>query len=164
MQFVEEIKYIELTKGKRAIVDKEDYEFLNQWKWRFSTGYAIRTDYGGGVYKKTILMHRLINNTPAHLETDHINLNRLDNRRSNLRSCDKRQNQGNLKPQLGGTSRYKGVCFYKKTGKWKAGIKMYGTCKHLGYYDTQIEAAGAYDKAARSHFQEYALTNNASFS
>ncbi len=65
------MKYIKLTQGKKVMVDDSDFEWLNQWKWQLSdNGYAIRR------YKTTFRMHRLINNTPSGLFTDHINGNK----------------------------------------------------------------------------------------
>lgn len=83
------MKVIPLTQGKFAIVDNEDYYFLMQWKWTFDGSYAIRRQHlrtvkGKSVGKK-IYMHRLLMETPAGLDTDHINRDRLDNRRRNLR-------------------------------------------------------------------------------
>jgi len=85
------MKKIKLNKGTFATVDNDDFEYLNQWKWYINNnGYAIRTKYtklGFKKYKmKKVYMHRVVNNTPDNLQTDHINHNQLDNRRINLRS------------------------------------------------------------------------------
>lgn len=91
-------KQILLTQDKFAIVDDEDFEYLNQWKWKLSTnGYAIRCPSNGktedGRYKyTTIRMHRVIMKPSFGFETDHINFDRLDNRRSNLRNVTKDEN------------------------------------------------------------------------
>lgn len=92
------MKQIPLTQGKFALVDDEDFEQLNKWSWKLSTnGYAIRCPSNGknenGGYKyTTVRMHRVVMKTPRHLEADHINANRLDNRKSNLRNITKREN------------------------------------------------------------------------
>lgn len=92
------VKQIKLTKGQVTLVDDEDFEELNKWSWKLSTnGYAIRCPSNGktenGRYKyTTIRMHRVIMRTPNGLETDHINGNRLDNRKCNLRNITRADN------------------------------------------------------------------------
>ena len=135
------MKYIKLTKGKRAIVDDEDYEYLNQFKWRFSSnGYANTS-------VKTIGMHRLVNNTPQGLDTDHINGNKLDNRRSNLRSVTRSQNMLNVKPQTNNTSGCTGVG--KRGDKWYARININRKERWLGSFNTFHKAVRARRSAER---------------
>ena len=99
-------KRILLTKNKVAIVDDEDYEWLNQWKWKYhKDNYGYRTVK----YNKSIFMHRIINKTPDGLFTDHINREGLDNRKCNLRTVTRNQNIFNSKPRKNNTSGYKGV-------------------------------------------------------
>lgn len=82
-------------KGQYAIIDDEDYLEVSKYRWHLqSRGYAAVTRKSGGV-TRLILMHRLIANTPPHLHTDHINHNKLDNRKANLRVCDRFVNQQN---------------------------------------------------------------------
>lgn len=82
-----------------ATIDDSDYELVSQYKWFLIKGYAVTQKYLGGGRKnakyKTIQMHKLINDTPDGLETDHINRDKLDNRRSNLRSVTKSENMLN---------------------------------------------------------------------
>lgn len=123
------MKKIKLTQGKYALVDDSDFEFLNQWKWYLSdSGYAIRTKYvrlGLNKYtSKNIRMHRLINNTPEGVSTDHINRNRLDNKRENLRNVTKSQNAINSKIKENNKSGITGVYWDKFTKKWRAEIKF----------------------------------------
>lgn len=143
-------KEIKLTKNKVALIDDEDFEFLNQFKWYFNTGYAMRRNK-----KQTILMHRVINNTPDGMETDHINRKKLDNRRINLRSCTNQQNQMNSSKMINTTSKYKGVCWHINNKKWQVNIQN----KYLGYFKSELEAAKAYDKAAKELFGEFARLN-----
>src|SRR3990167_3498600 len=112
------MKKIKLKQGNYTIVDNEDFEYLNQWKWYFYNGYAIRR------YKKTIRMHRLLNNTPLGFFTDHINRNKLDNRKSNLRTVTKSQNGFNTNLSRNNKSGYKGIYWEKFTNKWRAEIKI----------------------------------------
>lgn len=89
-----EMDQIILKNGEIVLISPEDYEMLSNYKWNISKGrntnYAVAT-----INKKTVMMHRLINNTPSHLVTDHINRNGLDNRRENLRSVTKSENGRN---------------------------------------------------------------------
>lgn len=87
---------------------------------------------------------------------DHKDGNRNNNRRDNLRSCDNRLNQGNARIRADNTSGFKGVGFYKPTGKWRARIRDHGVRRSLGYFDTKEEAADAYAAAAKEIFGEFA--------
>ena len=82
----------------------------------------------------------------------------LDDRRENLRICTMRQNQMNKnKPNIETTSKYKGVCFQYK--KWRASISVKNKCRYLGLYESEIEAARAYDTAAKEFYGEFATIN-----
>ena len=125
------MKKIKLTKGQYAIVDDFNFDWLNQWKWQFGTsGYAVRKEG-----RKTIRMHRLVNFTPSWLFTDHINQNKLDNRRGNLRSVTKSQNGFNREKPISNTSGIKGVYWDKFTNKWRAEIKVDYKKISLGRYN-----------------------------
>ena len=149
-------RYIPLTRGRFALVDAADYEWLSRCKWCV-TGqdrpYACRHDSG-----KTIYMHREIMNTPAGLCVDHINGHSLDNRRCNLRNCTHADNMRNRRGNSG-RSLYKGVTFQAHCGKYKASIGAKGCPKHIGYYDDPAEAARAYDRKARELFGPFAWLN-----
>lgn len=151
-------RLIPLTQGKFAIVDAEDYDYLMQWKWHYSMGYAMHKLYRDGK-SKTIMMHRVIAGTPDELQTDHINCNRLDNRKANLRNCTATQNQYNRANGVGKGSKYKGVSWHKHRGKWRASIVIQGQHKHLGLFDSEIDAAFAYNKSAEANFGEYVNIN-----
>lgn len=85
-------KVIALSQGKVAVVDNEDYEWLNQWKWSAlksrATWYAVRQDYSGNK-QKTIYMHRQILNSHPGQKTHHLNGDGLDNRRANILRCNR---------------------------------------------------------------------------
>jgi hypothetical protein len=100
-------------------------------------------------------MHQLITGWPL---TDHINGNGLDNRRANLRPASAEENQRNQR-KTHGTSRYKGVCWFKATKRWHAQIRTGGKRHHLGFYTEEVEAALAYDAAARNLFGDFAAVN-----
>lgn len=149
---------IELTQGKFALVDAEDYDWLMQWKWCVVEGYAFRTCRDNGK-KKGILMHRFIMSMPLGMQVDHANGNKLDNRRSNLRICTYAQNQQNRKKlTCGKSSQYKGVCKHKNNG-WEVHIGAAGKFIYVGFYKYEIEAALAYNKAAKKYHGEFAYLN-----
>jgi hypothetical protein len=113
-------KIIPLTKGKYTIVDDKDFEWLNKFKWHFgSHGYVVTT-----VNYRKVLMHRLINKTPENFETDHINRDKLDNRRSNLRTVTQSQNGFNRGPQKNNKSGIKGISWEKDRNKWSAELTI----------------------------------------
>jgi len=153
------MKEIPLTQGKVAIVDDEDFELLSQWKWHYSSaGYATRAIQANGK-KRFILMHRLIMNTPVGMETDHINHNGLDNRKSNMRICTLAQNHLNILKNKRNTSGFKGVSWEENRNAWRACIELNGKGTKLGRFKSPQDAARAYDKAARELFGEFAFTN-----
>ena len=148
MDISQDTKLIPLTQGKFAIVDAEDYDHLMQWKWyvnkRRNISYAVRDIVVDGK-KKSIWMHRLINDTPEHLLTDHINGEGLDNRKANLRSVTHQENMINCGRWKKGGSKYRGVSWHKSNKCWIAQITV--NCKNtwIGSYKTELEAKTAYD-------------------
>ena len=154
------MKCIKLTQDKYAIVDDDDYEILKKHKWCYSMGYAMRGDYiGDYVNGKNILMHREIMKTPKGFDTDHIDGDKLNNRKENLRIVTRSQNIMNSKKKSGLSSKYKGVSFYKKTSKWTAQICPKEGRIHLGTFLTEEKAARAYDNKAKELFGDYAKLN-----
>ena len=155
------MKKIQLTQGKHALVDDEDFEFLSQWKWHLSHGYAQRSinvsRFGNGKKTKTIRMHRTIMQLSERTSIDHINGDGLDNRKSNLRACTGKQNQQNRKTHY--NKRFKGVNWHRRVSKWQTSIRVDGKLRHLGYFIDEIEAAKMYNKAALQYFGEYARLN-----
>lgn len=156
------MKEIPLTQGKVVLVDDEDYDFLNQWKWHAlksrDTFYAAR-----GVYSKhgiiQIRMHRLLLNAPADMEVDHRDGNGLNNTRRNIRLCTAQANRCNERKRANKTSQYKGVSWHKKDRRWHARIQLNGILKYLGGFHTQEEAALIYNMAAATLFGEFARLN-----
>ena len=149
------MKKITLTRGQFALVDDDWFYFLNQFKWQLSTkGYAIRT-----VKDKTIWMHRIILNTPKDYFTDHINGNKIDNRKSNLRIAKGSQNYGNVGLPKHNTSGFKGVSFEKSRNKYEAYISKKDKKVHLERFKTSKEAALVYNQAAQEYFGKFAKLN-----
>ncbi len=156
-------KEIPLTQGKFAIVDDEVFEYLSQWKWqavkKFNIWYAQRSTVMVNGKRKTIYMHREILKTPDNMDTDHKDNDGLNNRLNNIRICTPSQNQHNHRPQIGKSSRYKGVGWHKSDKCWQSRIKINGKTKYIGNYTDEIEAAKAYDKKAIELFGEFAHLN-----
>ena len=149
------VKRIPLGKGFYAYVDAEDYEWLNQWHWRvFSSSYAGRREKG-----KLILMHREIMQPPPGKVVDHINGNGFDNTRANMRNITPRQNRHNRGKYAGAASIYKGVGYDNRCHQWYAQIRFRKERFYLGSFDTEIEAARAYDRKAVELLGEFARLN-----
>lgn len=157
------MRQIELTRGKYAQIDNEDYEYLSQFKWyaekkKCGRYYARRSIITKGV-KKGAWMHREIMGPPREMSIDHINGDGLDNRRENLRTCTHQQNMCNRKSRKDSTSKYLGVSWEKSKKRWRAGIAANGKNKKLGRFKTELEAAIIYNIAARKYFGEFARPN-----
>ncbi len=148
------LKPIPLGNGLHVYVDAADYEWLSRWKWHLMSGYAARYEKG-----KVVLMHRLIMNPPPGMIVDHANRNKLDNSRANLRVCSHGENTRNRAKPIGCSSRFKGVCYDKKMGKWKASVGSGRKRTYLGAFDEEEEAARAYDRKAVELFGEFARLN-----
>jgi len=154
------MREIQLTRGKVAIVDDEDYDELSKFSWFCSSnGYVGRNNstVGGKPVPKQTLMHMQIIGNLEGFQIDHINRNKLDNRRCNLRHVTHQQNMQNIAGH--GASQYKGVRWRKHCKKWQARSHYGGREHHIGYYDTEKEAAIAYNAVAAKQQGEYACLN-----
>lgn len=156
---------IKLSQGKQAQVSPEDYERVSQYKWSYDThnDCAVRSIFlgreGGKQKSITVNMHRFIMGTPKGKDTDHINGNRLDNRRENLRICSHKENRRNSKLSKANKSGYKGVSWSNKYNKWGVRIMTDRKYKHVGYFHFVTQAALAYNEAAKKYHGEYAKLN-----
>ena len=152
------MKEIKLTQNKVALVDDEDFEYLNQWKWHAEKGkctfYAKRTvPIGKGKYT-TLRMHEIIAGKGIkHISTaDHIDGDGLNNQKNNLRIVTHRQNMQNK--HLAKTSRFPGVCFDKNRNKWTSQINKGNNHQNLGRFSTEDEAFEVYRKAVENLGEE----------
>lgn len=93
------------------------------------------------------------------IKSDHRNGNGLNNQRYNLRKCTTQQNGFNRTCQSH-SSQYKGASWDTKTKKWRAQIQLNENTFRLGSYETEIEAAKAYNRKAKELFGEFARLNN----
>ena len=160
------MKEIKLTQGQVALIDDEDFEYLNQFKW-----YAMKTKHNDYVSRDEvingvstrILMHRLIMKTPVGVMTDHIDHNGLNNQKHNLRLCTNGQNLMNRRPRE--SSKYLGVYVIKTIRKKsvyksiRADITVNKKTIHLGSFKTEEDAALAYNEAALKYHGEFANPN-----
>jgi len=157
------MKLISLTKGKFAIVDDQDYDFLAQWNWHtHADGYACRNEKileCKNRKRKLVMMHRIITKAPSDKEVDHIDMNGFNNTRSNLRISSKSQNGMNRKPRKNKTSKYKGVSWHIHHDKWQARISCRKKLIHLGFYKKEKDAAIAYDTASLKFHGKFSRTN-----
>lgn len=155
------MKKIKLTQNKIAFIDDEDFERVSQFKW------CAFKSYGGKFYaqrriarNKVLALHRFIMNAQdSDLEVDHIDGNPLNNQKTNLRLVTHSQNQKNFKKFKNNTSGFKGVCWHKQKGKWRASIHCDGKQYFLGLFTSKVEAAHAYDIAAKRLFGEFSNLN-----
>ena len=164
------MKEIPLSGGSTALIDDEDYSYLSRWKWHNGGGYAVRTEYETimvthqGKRRKVfipqrIIMAREIMRAPSGRKVIHLNGDNLDNSRANLALAGNGDIKHRRGKQAGCSSKYKGVIYQKNVGKWRARITIDGKLTCLGLYDTEKEAALAYNEAAKKHYGELARLN-----
>jgi hypothetical protein len=159
------VKEIPLTQGQIALIDDEDYELVSKHKWHAQWDnharkfYAATSIFTNGKWVSTS-MHRLILNAHTGDIIDHKNNDGLDNTRKNIRKCTHAQNLMNQRISRANTSGYKGVSWNKHQKKWKAYIDYNTTRKFIGYFNTAIDAAIAYNNAALKYHGEFARLNH----
>lgn len=159
-------KTIPVNKGKdEAKIDAEDFERVTQHSWRTVTAKSgrrivvttISTPKG---YRQITLGAFLMKPPKGKLVYPRRFQNGFDYRKENLIVCSMSERQKILpKSRNTGTSKYKGVSFYSKNSCWRAGIRVNGKSVHIGFFDSEEEAALAYNKAAKKHFGDLAYQN-----
>jgi len=155
--------------GLYAIVDEEDAELVSQFRWR-----PYKSRYGHDLFyaftnrrmdtrlTDNMLMHRLVMGLSKHdPDVDHVDGDGLNNSKSNLRTCTVSQNQANRHTlRADKSSVFRGVTWHKQISKWQAQVKVNGRSLYLGCFESEVDAAIAYNKAALQHFGEFARLND----
>lgn len=134
-----------------TLIDIEDVEKVKNIKWCImSKGYVI-----GTMQNKRILLHRFLMNCPSDMTVDHINRNKLDNRKSNLRICTMQENDFNKPILKNNTSNVTGVNFSEKMGKWRAYININRKQINLGWFANKEDAIRVRKQAEIEYFGEF---------
>jgi len=153
------MKEIQLTQGKFALVDDEDFERVSQFNWcvqkHRNTFYGQRFKINNGTYTSEKLHCFIMGSNMI----DHINNNGLDCQKNNMRKCTTQQNNMNSRPRKTSTSKYKGVSWSTRHNKWISQIMKDGINYNLGYFTDEVKAAETYDKKAKELFREFAYLN-----
>lgn len=154
------MKHLEINLNSNIIkIDLEDLSLFEKYTWYISEGYAM----SGG--NPTILLHRLILGYFGDLNVDHINRDRLDNRKENLRictACQNHMNKGKKTHKISTAKKwspYKGVRWHKNKNMWMTDITVNKKTHYIGLFHNEVEAAKAYDKKARELHKEFAYLN-----
>jgi hypothetical protein len=165
LRFGYTFRRIALSQGKFAIVDPDDYERLSKFSWYAAKGnttfYAIRAKWCKITNtRRDIRMHRVIIEVPDRYYVDHINGNGLDNRKANLRPATPAQNNQNARhTKRNAYSKYRGVTWEKSKQRWRAHLSYNKKTLHAGYFKDEIDAAKAYDEAAKKYHGDFAVLN-----
>lgn len=152
------MKFISLTQGELAVIDNNDFQQvlkINWWADRRDKKVYARGYMGGDL----VYLHRFIMGAPAGVQVDHWDGNGLNCQRQNLRLCTNAQNSRAFQHKRGVTSQFRGVSWFKRDSCWRAHLNFNGKQKHLGYFDSEVKAAYAYDKAARQFFGIFSHPN-----
>lgn len=154
-----------MAQPQYAKVDPADYKRLRGYEWLAKKGgksfYARRRVASGEKRKNRLTyMHQDVIQVPEGMVIDHINHDGMDNRSANLRAATYSQNMYHRRKRSGAThSKYKGIHLDKTRRKWHASITFAKKKIHLGYFRSEIDAARAYDRAARKYHGEFASLN-----
>lgn len=154
----QEHRLVPLNKGAVVLVDTADYEAVMKFPWRLHDfGYATNDGHPRRMHR-LVMERKLGRELGKYEQVDHINHDRLDNRRSNLRIASNQQNGFNKRP-IPGTSAFKGVCWVTQKQRWCASITIRNQRVHCGFFTDEVEAAYRYDQFALELFGEYAYLN-----
>lgn len=158
------MKLIELSQGRVAIVDDEDFEWLSKWKWHYwrqkhsKTGYAHRNE-GRRPNRQIVRMHVAImkrhKRWQHNRQVDHTNTCGCDNRKVNLRLATPSSQGANRKRQRNNTSGVTGVQWREDMQKWEARIKLNKKVRHLGLFEKKRDAIKRRQQAEAEHFKKY---------
>ena len=160
------MKYIETGQTRSDVkrkwlvmVDDEDFDFLNQIHWQVDAFKCVGCHTKKDGKKSNILMHRMIMKPPKGVEIDHIDGNRLNNQKSNLRFATSSQNKINRGARKDNKSGYKGVSWHKQRNCWAVRLMINGKYQHLGLFQDKHKAAQVYNDNASKYYGSYAWLN-----
>lgn len=157
---MQRVGVIHLSSGGFTVVDLERLDELNKFKWSLTpSGYVSRSKWSEGRTLNIRLHREVFGVGSGDPEVDHRYGDKLDNRARHLRFATRSQNGGNAKPQTGRSSAYKGVYWEKSHRKWHAMIGVNSKRISLGRFNSEADAANAYNKAALKYFGEFARVN-----
>lgn len=152
-----------LLGGNREVasveIDDEDAAAVLAHTWWWDGKYAY-TQVGPKIKRRNIRLHRFLLNPPEGMTVDHIDGDRTNYRRSNLRIASSSQNSANVQARIDNTSGYKGVSWSKRDNRWYASITHQGKQYNLGLHHTKEAAAAAYNEAATRLFGSFARLND----
>ena len=152
---------VPLSCGRQALIDAADADLILPRRWHSLPGrktrYAFTKVKLPDGRRTSLYMHRLMMSPPLGMQVDHIDGDGLNNRRSNLRLCTQTENLRYRQKHKNNRGRFKGV--RNANGIWAAFIHLDGADRWLGYFETDEDAAYAYDAAARDAFGEFARLN-----
>ena len=138
------------SKGESFIIDKDDYEKVKGYRWyKDCNGYIVSRH-------SALFLHRLITNCESDKVVDHINHDKQDNRKANLRICTRAENNKNHILSKSNTSGITGVCWSNAKNKYRAYICINGKQKSLGYYSDIGKAVEARKQAEAKYYKEFA--------
>lgn len=156
---------LSIGKGKVTLVDDEDFYWLNQWRWQHidikGKSYVFRSRRNNhlGLSNRAYLHRIVMRVEDSNIIVDHKFGNTLDNRKANLRMCTKEQNNRNTTSHKGSSSKYLGVSWDINRKKWQAAYMFKGKKVLTKRFNTEIEAAKAYDIAALQYAEDFANLN-----
>lgn len=153
------MKEIIAKHGERILISDDDYDLRTFGWYTSANGYAVRVITGGIIYMHRTIGERMRGTVLGKLEMDHINHNKLDNRRPNLRTVTRSQNNMNMRKPRNSYSRFKGVSWHSRHHYWQAYITKDQKTIHLGTFKDEMQAALAYDIAAKELYGEFANLN-----
>lgn len=155
------MKEIILTNGMKSKIDDKDFDVVNLYNWyaeKHGLNFRAHRTFRVDGKNKKIYLHRFILKLKKLEIIDHIDGDGLNNQRSNLRICTQKENCANKAKRRNTSSKYIGVCWVRSVNKWHAQIQD-SKNKHIGFYDSEKEAALAYNVAASFAFREFARLN-----
>lgn len=151
--------FIPLTQGLEAVIDAADVDLVKPYRWfagKIGNVVYAFTRFTKSSKERPTALHRLLCNPPEELSIDHIDLDGLNNRRSNLRLATTSENSRNTRTRQNNTSGFKGVSWRRDRSRWQVHIRVDGKRLSLGHYVTLEDAASAYAGAAEKYHGEFA--------